>query len=85
MWAGAVNADDEEADTVWALAVMLCVGLSAVRDGGDRGLDLDGAAVSHAGLECLLLEGVGEDTGVGREAGETEAKVAVEADDLLLV
>lgn len=80
-----VNAHDDKSNTVWALAVVLGVGLGAVADGGDSALDGERAAVCQARGERLRLEEVGEDAGVGGETGETETEVRVDRDDLLLV
>jgi hypothetical protein len=45
----------------------------------------DGSCIGQATGEGLLLHEVGEDAGVGGEAGESDAVVAVYLDDLLLV
>ena len=64
---------------------MLCVRLCAVADLGHDALDGDGAAVGHAGREGLGFHEVGEDAGVGGEAGEGEGEVGVYADEFFLV
>lgn len=64
---------------------MLGVGLCAVANGGHEAFEGDGAAVGEAGGEGLLLHEVGEDAGVGGEAGEAEAEVLIDGDDFLLV
>ena len=56
-----------------------------LRSGEKQLLERDGAAVGQARGERLLLHEVGEDTGVGGQAGEGEAQVLVDGDDLLLV
>ena len=85
MWTGLVDARDQEPDAVGPLAVVLRVGLRAVADGGDEAFEGDGAAVGQARGERLLFHEVGEDPGVGCEAGEGETKVLVDGDDFLLV
>ena len=80
-----INTCDQEADTVRALAVMLCVCLSAVGDRCDCGLDWKGAPVCEAGAEGLGLEEVRQDPAVGCEAGEAEAEVGVDCEDFLLI
>ena len=80
-----VNACNEEAYSVRAFAVVLGVGLGAVADGRDEAFERDGTAVGQARGEGLLLHEVGEDAGVGGEAGEGEAQVLVDGDDFLLV
>ena len=85
MRASGVHTRDQEAYTVGPLAVVLGVGLGAVADaGGDVGEE-DGAAVGQARGEGLLLHEVGEDAGVGGEAGEGDAVVGVDGDDFALV
>lgn len=64
---------------------MLGVGLGTVTDRGDDSFEGDGAAVGEARGEGLLLHVVGEDAGIGGEAGESDAQVLVDGDDLLLV
>ena len=64
---------------------MLRIGLRAVADHVDDALDGDGAAVGHFRGEGLLLHEVGEDAGVGGEAGEGDGEVVIDADDFLLV
>lgn len=85
MRAGLIDTCDEESDAVRALAVVLCVGLCAVRDGLDCALDWEGASVGQALREGLLFEEVGEDAGVRGETGEADTEVGVGYDDLLLV
>jgi len=80
-----VDARNQEADAVGSLAVVLRVGLRTVADGGHEALERDGAAVRQARGQRLLLHEVGEDAGVGGEAGEREAEVLVDGDDFLLV
>jgi hypothetical protein len=80
-----IDTRNKEANAVGPLAVVLGVGLGAVADGGDEALERDGAAVGQAGTEGLLLHEVGEDAGVGGEAGEGEAEVLVDGDYFLLV
>lgn len=82
---GLVNAGDEEADPVRSLSVVLCVRLGTVTNLGYQAFDGDGARVGHLGREALLFHKVGEDTGVGGETGEGDAKVVIYADDFLLV
>lgn len=64
---------------------MLCVGLCAITDLGYNSIERDGAAVCHARAERLLFHEVGEDAGVGAEAGDSDAHVCVDFDDLFLV
>lgn len=80
-----INTCDQETDTVWAFAVVLCICLSAVSNGCDCGLDWKGATVCEAGAERLGLEEVRQDAAVGGKAGEAEAKMGVDCEDLLLV
>ena len=69
---------DQQADAVRSLAVVLRVGLGAVADGGHEARDGDCAAVGQAAGEGLLFHEVGEDAGVGGEAGEGEAEVLID-------
>jgi len=85
MRARLIDASNQEADAVGSFAVVLGVGLRAVADGGNEALERDGAAVRQARGQRLLLHEVGEDAGVGCEAGEREAEVLVDSDDFLLV
>ena len=80
-----VDAGDQEADAVRPLAVLLGVDLSAVADAGRDLGELHGAVVGEAGGERLLFHEVGEDAGVGGEAGERDAVVGVDFDDLFLI
>ena len=85
MGTSCVDAGDQQAHAVGSAAVLLGVGLGAVGDArGDVG-EQDGAVVCEARGEGLLAHEVGEDTGVGGEAGEGDAVVGVDGDDLLLV
>lgn len=70
MWSRLIHANDDKANAVWALAVVLGVRLGAVADGGDGALNRECAAICQTRGERLRLEEVGEDTGVGGEAGE---------------
>ena len=85
MWSGLVYTCDQKANSVWALAVVLGVCLCAVCDGLDCALDWEGAAVGEALREGLRFQEVGEDAGVGGEAGESDTEVRVDCNDLLLV
>jgi hypothetical protein len=80
-----VYACDQKTNAVGSLAVVLGIGLGAVADGGDEAFEGEGAAVDEARREGLLFHEVGEDAGVGGEAGEGEADVFVDGDDFLLV
>ena len=85
MRASRVHTRDQQPDAVGSLAVVLGVGLGAVADaGGDVGEE-DGAAVGQARGEGLLFHEVGEDAGVGGQAGESDAVVGVDGDDFTLV
>ena len=85
MWALGVHAGNQQADAVRPPPILLGVGLRAVGDaGGDFG-EGDRAVVGQAGGEGRLLREVGEDAGVGGEAGERDAEVRVYRDDFLLV
>lgn len=64
---------------------MLCVGLCAVADLSYDSVEGDGAAVCHSRAEGLLFHEVGEDAGVGAEAGDGDAHVCVDFDDFFLV
>ena len=64
---------------------MLRVALGAAGDLGDDVREGDGAGEGEAGGKGLLLHVVGEDAGIGGEAGEGEAVVRVDGDDLFLV
>lgn len=80
-----VDAGDEQAYAVRALAVVLGVCLGAVAyPRGDFG-EQDGAIVGQARGEGLLLHEVGEDASVGGETGEGDAIVAVDWYHFLLV
>ena len=85
MGASGVDAGDQEAYTVGSAAVLLSVCLGAVCDAGSDVGEKDGAVVGQARGEGLLAHEVGEDAGVGGEAGESDAVVGVDGDDLLLV
>lgn len=63
----------------------MSIGLCSVADGSYEAFERDGAAVGKAGREGLLFHEVGEDAGVGCEAGEGESEVFVDGDDFLLV
>ena len=80
-----VDARDQQSHTIGAFAVVLRIGLGAVADHVDDALDGDGAAVGHLAGQGLLFHEVGEDAGVGGEAGEGHGEVVVDADDFLLV
>lgn len=80
-----VDAGDEEADAVGSLAVALGVGLGLLPNHVDEGADGHGAAVGEAVAETLLLHEVGEDAGVRGEAGDGDAGVFVDGEELLLV
>lgn len=85
MRATGVDAGDQEPDAVGSLAVMLGVCLRAVADAGGDLRERNGAAVGEAGGEGLLFHEVGEDARVGGEAGEGDAVVRVDGNNLLLV
>lgn len=83
--AGLVDAGNEQADAIGALAVDLGVDLGLVANHADEVADGHGAAVGQAVAEALLLHKVGEDAGVGCEAGDGDAGVLVNVEQLLLV
>jgi hypothetical protein len=64
---------------------VLRVCLSAVADGRYGAFDGKGAAECEAAGEGLRFQEVGEDAGVGCEAGEGEAEMFVDGYDLLLI
>lgn len=80
-----IDAGDEKADAVGALAVVLGVCLGAVAETlGDFG-EQDGTVVGQARGKGLLFHEVGEDAGIRGETGEGDAIVAVDGYYLLLV
>ena len=85
MWPRIVNAGDQETDAIGSFTVVLRVCLGAVADLRYQAFDGDGARVGHFGCEALLFHKVGEDAGIGGEAGERDTEVVIYADDLLLV
>ena len=80
-----VHARNQQSNTIGPFAVDLCRSLGAVADLGDDAFEGDGTAVGHFGRERLLFHEVGEDAGVGCEAGEGDAKVRVYANYFFLV
>ena len=85
MRAACVCACDEETYTIRSPSVLLRVGLGA---GGDLGYNVgerDGSGEGETFGEGLLFHEVGEDAGVGSEAGECEAVVCVDWYYLFLV
>lgn len=80
-----VDAGDQEADAVGAVAVVLGVCLGAVADARGDLADGNGARVGQAMGEGLLLHAVGEHAGIGGETCQSHAQVGVYGDDLLLV
>ena len=85
MWPRLVNTSYEKTHAVWTLPSHLRVPLRALGDLVHDAFQRDGAAVGHLRGEGLLLHEVGEDAGVGGEAGEGEPEVGVELDDFFLV
>ena len=83
--AGFVDAGDQQADAVRPLAVLLGVCLGAIGDLGHDAVNGDGSAVCHSRAERLLLHEVGDHPGVGGQAGDGNAHVGVDFDDLLLI
>ena len=80
-----VHARNQQTNTVGSFTVDLCRCLSAVTNLGNNPFERYGSTVSHLRCERLLFHEVGEDAGVGCEAGECDAKVRVYTDDLFLV
>lgn len=80
-----IDAGNQKTDSVGPLAVVLRVGLRAVANCRDETFDWDCSAVGKAAGERLLFHEVGQDAGVGGEAGEGEAQVLVDGDYLFLV
>ena len=85
MRAAGVCACDEETYTIRSPSVLLRVGLGAGGDLGDDVGEWDGSGEGEAFGEGLLFHEVGEDAGVGSEAGECEAVVCVDWYYLFLV
>ena len=80
-----VHARDQQTDTVGSAAVLLGVCLGAICDARGNFGEEDRAVIGQARGEGLLAHEVGEDAGVGGKAGEGDAVVGVDWDDLLLV
>lgn len=85
MGPGSIDTRDEEAYAVRTSAVVLRVSLCARGDLADDAIERDRACESETGRKGLLLHVVGEDTGIGGEAGKRDAIVRVDGNDLLLV
>lgn len=79
MGASFVNTGNKESDTVRTTAVVLGVDLGFIGDGVYYTGYRDGAVVQEAGGHGLLAHEIGEDAGVGGEAGEGDAEVGVDA------
>lgn len=79
MGASFVDTGNKESDTVRTTTVVLGVDLGFIGDGVYDAGYRDGAVVEEAGGHGLLAHEVGEDTGVGGEAGEGDAEVGVDA------
>lgn len=85
MWTLCIDSGNQQTDTVRALAIRLCVRLSAVADArGDFGKE-DGAVVCEARGQRLLLHEVGEHSSIRGETGKGNAIMCVDWDDLALV
>lgn len=74
-----VDAGNKEADTIWTTAVVLGVDLGFIGNSVDDTGYGNGAVVEEAGGHGLLAHEVGEDAGVGGEAGEGDTKMGVDA------
>lgn len=79
MGSGFVDAGNKEADTIWTTTVVLGVDLGFIGDGVDDTGYGNGAVVEETGGHGLLAHEVGEDAGVGGEAGEGDTKMGVDA------
>lgn len=79
MWTSLVNAGYEESYAVGTPAVVLRVDLGFISDGVDDAGDWNRSVVEETGGHGLLAHEVGEDTGVGGEAGEGNTEVGVDA------
>lgn len=80
-----VHPSNQQTNAIRPLAVDLCRCLSAVADLGDYAFEGYGTAVGHFRCERLLFHEVGEDAGVGGEAGEGDTDVRVYAYYFFLV
>ena len=70
-----IHARNQQSYSIRSLIQHLRRRLSAVADLLDNSFERDGTAVGHAGGESLSFHEVGEDAGVGGEAGESEPEV----------
>ena len=70
-----VDSRNQQANAVRPLAIMLCVGLCAVTDLVNNTVKRDRATVGHFRGQGLLFHEVGENTGIGGEAGDRDTKV----------
>ena len=80
-----VHSGDQQPDAVRPLTVDLRACLRAVADLVDEALEGDWSRIGHFGGEGLLFHEIGEDAGVGGEAGKGDAEVGVYGEDFLLV
>lgn len=80
-----VDAGNQQADTVGALAVHLGVDLGLFANHVDECADGHGAAVRQSVAQALLLHEVGEDAGVGSQTGDGDADVFVNVEEFLVV
>lgn len=85
MRARLVDAGNQQAHAVGALAVHLGVDLGLFANHVDECADGHGAAVRQSVAEALLFHEVGEDAGVGGQTGDSDADVFVNVEEFLVV